>query len=116
MPYGNYASLFDINGTCSTTYVDYDWGFGGTVTAAVSDDANHTVYTVSKVTLSNDDAAITMEYVLDFPRSATETIVEAANKDHTLLAGETVTHHVRCNTLWIKSASGTPTFRAWGEG
>ena len=107
------SALFDIEATATTTYVNYDWGKGGTV---ASMGANDTVYTVSKIIMTNDSGAETINYTLDFPRSSTESIVEAANKDHTLKPGETITHDMRCNTLWIKCLSSTALFRAWGSG
>ena len=99
-----FGQSFYIADTADTTDTRYDWGTG---IAYSGNEVNTFRPRVRRFTISNDDTSIGITYRTDNSATAIS---------HTLNAGETITHECISDALWIDAASGTPAFRAWGEG
>ena len=99
--YGN--NFYIADAAAGTTDTRYSWNTG----SAWASTEVLPPYRVRDVTITNDDTTISLTYRLN--KSATAT-------SFTLKAGETATHKVISDALWIDAASSTVAFRAWGLG
>ena len=100
-----FGQCFEIEASAATSPgTRFDWGTG---VAYTGNEANTFRPRVRRVTISNDDSSITVTYQLNSSSAAVA---------HTLKAGETITHECISDSLTVISASGTPAFRAYGEG